>query len=74
MGIMRMVSAIEVSWVSDLIPKLKDQVDIERLNSRQQSIKLEDLEAEIRMQPNPEPKQAESGGEVAEVLKEEKLK
>ena len=69
-----MVSAIEVSWVSDLIPKLKDQVDIERLNSRQQSIKLEDLEAEIRMQPNPEPKQAESGGEVAEVLKEEKLK
>jgi len=26
------------------------------------------------MQPNPEPKQADSGGEVAEVLKEEKLK
>ena len=74
MGIMRMASAIEVSWVSDLIPKLKDQVDIERLNRRQQSSKLEDLEAEIRMQPNLEPKQAEVGGEVAEVVKEEKLK
>ena len=35
MGIIGMASAIEVTWVSDLIPKLKDQVDIERLSSRQ---------------------------------------
>ena len=33
MGIMRMVSAIEVSWVAPLLPKLKDPVDVDRLNS-----------------------------------------
>ena len=33
MGIMRMVSAIEVRWVAPLLPKLKDPVDVDRLNS-----------------------------------------
>lgn len=33
MGIMRMVSAIDVHWVAELLPKLKDPVDVDRLNS-----------------------------------------
>ena len=33
MGIMRMVSAIDVDWVAELLPKLKDPVDVDRLNS-----------------------------------------
>ena len=33
MGIMRMVSAIDVNWVAPLLPKLKDPVDVDRLNS-----------------------------------------
>ena len=32
MGIMRMVSAIQVKWVSKLLPKLKDEVDVDALN------------------------------------------
>ena len=32
MGVMRMVSAIDVNWVAPLLPKLKDPVDIDRLN------------------------------------------
>ena len=33
MGIMRMVSAIDVNWVAPLLPKLKDPVDVDRLNN-----------------------------------------
>jgi hypothetical protein len=32
LGIMRMASAIEVDWVRDLIPLLKDPIDIKRLS------------------------------------------
>ena len=32
MGIMRMVSAVQVEWVAPLIPKLKDEVDVDRLS------------------------------------------
>ena len=32
MGIMRMVSAIEVKWVSKLLPKLKNEVDVDALS------------------------------------------
>ena len=32
MGIMRMVSAIDVNWVAPLLPKLKDPVDVDKLN------------------------------------------
>ena len=32
MGIMRMVSAVKVEWVAPLIPKLKDEIDIDRLS------------------------------------------
>ena len=28
-----MVSAIDVNWVAPLLPKLKDPVDVDRLNS-----------------------------------------
>lgn len=34
MGIMRMVSAIDVQWVADLIPLLKDPVDVQRLSNK----------------------------------------
>lgn len=30
---MRLVSAIDVNWVAPLLPKLKDPVDVDRLNS-----------------------------------------
>ena len=31
---MRMVSAIDVNWVAPLLPKLKDEVDVDRLSGR----------------------------------------
>ena len=39
MGIMRMASAIDVNWVADLIPNLKDPIDIERLSQTQEKRK-----------------------------------
>ena len=36
-----MVSAIEVSWVAPLLPKLKDPVDVDRLNSGASKKELE---------------------------------
>jgi len=44
MGIMRMVSAIDVNWVASLLPKLKDPVDVDRLNSGSNTNILEDKE------------------------------
>ena len=41
MGIMRRVSAIDVNWVAPLLPKLKDPVDVDRLNSGFDSKTLE---------------------------------
>ena len=38
---MRMVSAIDVNWVAPLLPKLKDPVDVDRLNSGFDSKTLE---------------------------------
>ena len=32
LGIMRMASAIDVDWVRDLIPLLKDPIDVKRLS------------------------------------------
>ena len=37
MGVMRMVSAVDVSWVAPLIPKLKDPVDIDQLSGVRKS-------------------------------------
>lgn len=34
MGVMRMASAIDVKWVADLIPLLKDKVDTARLSAK----------------------------------------
>ena len=47
MGIMRMVSAIDVNWVAPLLPKLKDPVDVDRLNSGQ-SAKAKEAEEESK--------------------------
>ena len=33
MGIMRMISAIDVNWVAPLLPKLKDPIDVHKLNN-----------------------------------------
>ena len=33
MGIMRMISAIDVNWVAPLLPKLKDPIDVKKLNN-----------------------------------------
>ena len=62
MGVMRMASAVDVSWVAPLIPKLKDPVDIDRLSGirrkdnteeskdavRRPPGRIEELEAELR--------------------------
>ena len=39
-----MVSAIDVNWVASLLPKLKDPVDVDRLNSGSNTNILEDKE------------------------------
>jgi len=36
MGVMRMISAVDVSWIADQIPKLKDEVDVQKLSSTKQ--------------------------------------
>ena len=38
MGVMRMVGAVDVSWVAPLIPKLKDPVDIDQLSGVRKSL------------------------------------
>ena len=38
MGIMRMISAINVNWVAPLLPKLKDPIDVHKLNNSTSSI------------------------------------
>ena len=52
MGIMRMVSAIEVSWVAPLLPKLKDPVDVDRLNSGTSRKDLGETSREESKQPS----------------------
>ena len=55
MGVMRMVSAIDVQWVAPLMPKLKDSVDVKRLSTTGQG-KNENRTTE---------KQAKDGDQVA---------
>ena len=42
---MRMVSAIDVNWVAPLLPKLKDEVDVDRLSGRFKAITSETEES-----------------------------
>jgi len=42
MGFMRMVSAIDVNWVAPLLPKLKDEVDVDRLSGRTKIVSKEE--------------------------------
>ena len=42
MGFMRMVSAIDVNWVAPLLPKLKDEVDVDSLSGRTKISKEEE--------------------------------
>ena len=48
MGVMRMVSAVDVSWVAPLIPKLKDPVDIDQLSGVRKSDNAEESKDERR--------------------------
>lgn len=35
MGVMKMVSCVEINWVADLVPNLKDKIDVARLSGKQ---------------------------------------
>lgn len=72
MGVMKMVSAIDVQWVADLIPLLKDPVDVKRL-SRDRKSDLEQLEVELKI-PDPVPEISEPVLANANDDKEAKLK
>jgi hypothetical protein len=43
LGIMRMASAIDVQWVAELIPMLKDPVDVQRLSQSEAQRKEKEL-------------------------------
>jgi len=52
LGIMRMASAIDVQWVAELIPMLKDPVDVQRLSQSEAQRKEKELS---KRRPEKEP-------------------
>ena len=49
MGIMKMVSEIQVAWIQDLVPKLKAEVNVLRLSGRRcPKVPISQLEEEAK--------------------------